>query len=76
MEDNYSITAVRKGSFFDKEFSSYSISTVVDDEILYELERKTGLRIALALEYREYGELNQILIVSTDRKHYKIYWLL
>lgn len=77
VNDKYSyslaVTEVMKGAFFDREDFSYSIKTITDDDEIKMLELQTGLSIALALEYSEYGHLGQILIVATDRKHYKIY---
>ena len=42
------------------------------DSELDELEKKTELKIALAVKYIEMGKLISIKIVTTDRRHYNV----
>ena len=64
---------VGAGYELNKEGYCWSESVITDENVLAVLEMRYNLKIALAIEYKEGGETKSIRIVTTDRKHYKLY---
>jgi hypothetical protein len=58
---------------FNREGYGWSERVITDESVLAVLEMRYGIQIALAIEYKEDGETKSIRIVTTDRKHYKLY---
>jgi len=61
------------GYWFNKEGYGWSENVITDESVLAVLEMRYGIQIALAIEYKECNETKSIRIVTTDRKHYKLY---
>lgn len=66
------ITEAEKTRLFNRGDYLWEERTITLDSELDELEKKTGLKIALAVKYIEMGKLISIKIVTTDRRHYNV----
>ena len=64
---------VDAGYELNKEDYGWSENVITDESVLAVLEMRYGIQIALAIEYKEGNETKSIRIVTTDRKHYKLY---
>lgn len=64
---------VDAGYEFNKESYGWSETVITDESLLAVLEMRYDVQIALAIEYKEGSVTKSIRIVTTDRKHYKLY---
>lgn len=58
---------------FNQGHSDWFDEVITDESVLAVLETRYNLQIALAIEYKEFGETKSIRIVTKDRKHYKLF---
>ena len=64
---------VDAGYEFNREGYGWSENVITDESVLAVLEMRYGIKIALAIEYKEGNQTKSIRIVTKDRKHYKLY---
>ena len=64
---------VDAGYEFNEEDFYWSKNVITDERVLAVLEMRYGIQIALAIGYKEGSETKSVRIVTTDRKHYKLY---
>lgn len=62
------------GDSFDKDNYYWRTETIRSSSELARLEEETGLQIALAVRYIEYGFVRSIRIVTKDRQHYQTHY--
>lgn len=62
------------GESFDKDNYYWRTEVIRAASELARLQEATGLKIALAVRYIEYGCVRSIRIVTTDRQHYKVFY--
>ena len=67
------IIQVESGDNFNHKGLGWSEKVITDESVLAVLEMRYNLKIALAIEYKEGNETKLVRIVTTDRKHYKLY---
>lgn len=67
------LVQVEAGDSFNKECFSWSEKVITDESVLAVLAMRYNLEIALAIEYKEFGETKSIRIVTRDFKHYKLF---
>ena len=67
------LTEVTAGYGLNCEGYGWTERVITDESVLAVLEMRYCIQIALAIEYKEGGETKSIRIVTTDRKHYKLY---
>lgn len=64
---------VEAGDSFNREGFCWSEKVITDESLLAVFEMRYKLKIALAIEYKEYGKTKSIRIVTKDSKHYKLF---
>jgi hypothetical protein len=62
------------GDSFDKDNYYWRTEAIRSSSELARLEEETGLKIALAVRYIEYGFVRSIRIVTKDRQHYQTHY--
>lgn len=67
------LVEVTAGYGLDSNGYNWTERVITDESVLAVIEMRYNIQIALAIEYEEGNETKSVRIVTTDRKHYKLY---